>query len=67
MKPTMLLLAILILLPGCERDGPVATDPCGPWRPIRVSREDTFTADTARQVLAHNLTGQTLCHWAPRP
>lgn len=62
MKRTTLLLGIAILLAACEA-GPVTSDPCGPWRPIRPGREDVLTPETARQVLAHNLTGARLCHW----
>jgi hypothetical protein len=40
-----------------------AIDPCGPWRPILVSREDGLTDGTARQVLVHNQTGRRLCGW----
>lgn len=64
MRKTIALLAIPILLVGCETAGP-ATDPCGPWRPIRISKDDTLTGHTARQVLAHNETGARLCHWEP--
>lgn len=65
MRKTTALLAIPILLAACETAGPV-TDPCGPWRAIRVSRSDVFTPETARQVKAHNETGARLCQWEPR-
>ena len=65
MKRTIALLAIPILLGACDPDGVQATDPCGPWRPIRISKDDTLTGNTARQVLAHNETGARLCHWEP--
>ena len=32
-----MLLASLIPLAGCATDGPVQTDPCGPWRAILVA------------------------------
>lgn len=64
MTRTMPLLGIAILLAACEA-GPVTSDPCGPWRAIRPGREDVLTAETARQVLAHNLTGARLCGWQP--
>ncbi len=64
MTRTMPLLGIAILLAACEA-GPVTSDPCGPWRPLRPSREDVLTPDTARQMLAHNLTGARLCGWQP--
>jgi hypothetical protein len=27
----------------------------------------TLSDESARQLLAHNLTGQRLCHWQPKP
>lgn len=55
-------LGMLVLLTGCAADGR-ATDPCGAWRPILVSRADVLTDGTARQLLAHNETGRRLCGW----
>lgn len=59
---------LLILLVGCGTSGP-ATDTqalaCTGWRPIFVSRQDNLTENTARQILAHNLTGKERCHWEP--
>lgn len=57
------MLASLILLTGCAASGPVQTDPCGPWRPIYVGRDDVLTPQTARELLAHNRTGAELCGW----
>ena len=54
--------AILMLLSGCGGSG-AAIDPCGPWRPITIGQGDALTDATARQVLAHNLTGRRLCGW----
>lgn len=59
--PKILLIGSLTLLSACGGIGS-ATD-CDAWRPIRVSREDILTRDTARDVLAHNLTGQRLGCW----
>jgi hypothetical protein len=56
------LLASLTLLGGCAGIG-AGIDPCGPWRPILVSRDDALTDATARAVLAHNLTRRRLCGW----
>ena len=53
--------ALTLLLTSCATGG--GTDPCGPWRPILVSRQDVLTEGTARQVLAHNETGRRLCGW----
>ncbi len=55
-------LACLTLLASCASNG-ARIDPCGPWRPILVSRADTLTDGTARQILAHNETGARLCDW----
>lgn len=55
-------LVILTLLAGCAPTGP-ATDACGPWRPILVSRQDDLTRSTAADILAHNETGRRLCGW----
>lgn len=60
---TIALLASLTLLAGCGTNGPVQTDPCGPWRPIYVGKSDVLTAETARSLLAHNRTGAALCNW----
>lgn len=53
--------ALTLLLTCCATGG--GTDPCAPWRPILVSRQDVLTEGTARALLAHNLTGERLCGW----
>ena len=60
MKLTALLLAILTLLASCAGTGGAG---CDAWRPILVADADVLTTDTARAVLAHNLTGRRLCGW----
>lgn len=55
-------LGMATLLAGCATGGP-ATDPCGAFRPILVSRADVLTDGTARAILAHNETGRRLCRW----
>jgi len=55
------LAGLTLLLTSCATGG--GTDPCGPWRPILVSRADVLTTETARQVLAHNEAGRRLCGW----
>jgi len=57
------MLALATLLSGCAGSG--AADYCAPWRPIRVAAEDVLGEATARDVLAHNLTGRRLCGWEP--
>lgn len=36
---------------------------CEAWRPILVADGDVFADETARALLAHNLTGRRLCGW----
>jgi hypothetical protein len=55
--------ASLILLTGCGTNGPVQTDPCGPFRPVYVGKADVLTEETSRALLAHNRTGAALCGW----
>lgn len=62
MRWTVLWLVSLMLLASCGSGG-AGIDACGPWRPILVSRADTLTDGTARQILAHNDTGARLCRW----
>jgi hypothetical protein len=57
-----MLLGLLAFLTGCASGG-AGIDPCGPWRPIYVSRADVLTDGTARALLAHNETGARLCGW----
>lgn len=51
---------ILTLLTGCAATG---SGGCEMWRPILIGADDSLTAETARQILAHNLTGQRICGW----
>jgi hypothetical protein len=55
------LIVSLILLSGCTRIGPV--NECVAWRPILIHEQDALTTETARAILAHNLTGRRLCGW----
>ena len=55
-------LVSLSLLSACAPNG-AATSACSGWKPIYVSRADVLTADTARQILAHNETGARICGW----
>jgi hypothetical protein len=58
-------LPILILLSACS--GGSVTEFCAVARPILPGREDRLTAETARQIVAHNETGESRCRWgAPR-
>jgi hypothetical protein len=55
-------LSAAMLLGACTTTGG-GIDPCGPWQPILVSREDQLSNGTAQAILAHNITGQRLCGW----
>ena len=63
MRRTIALAALPILLASCAGNGPVTSDPCGPWRAIYVAKDDSLTTETARALLAHNRTGAALCGW----
>lgn len=60
-------LASLILLAACATNSAVQSDPCGPFRPIYVGKNDVLTEQTARDLLAHNRTGRELCNWGRPP
>lgn len=36
---------------------------CEAWRPVMIGAEDRLSDETARAILAHNLTGRRLCGW----
>ena len=58
----------LIPLAACATNGPApSADPCGPFRAIYVGKDDVLTEATARDLLAHNRTGATLCGWGRTP
>jgi len=64
-----------VLLIGCAMSGratkpaPItAPDICTPWRPIYLTKAEAkmLSNDSAVQILAHNQTGERLCHWQRR-
>lgn len=57
-----MLATTMILLAACATAGP-ATDGCEWTAPILVSQSDDLTDGTARQILAHNRTGERVCGW----
>ena len=63
MRWTVLWLLALTLPLTCCATGGGGIDPCGPWRPILVSADDSLTPATAADLLAHNQTGRRLCGW----
>jgi len=52
------LLLLLIPLASCS-----AAAGCEAWRPVLIGPEDRISDETARAILAHNLTGRRLCGW----
>lgn len=52
---------LLILLSSCAGTGPAAE--CSAWRPILIGQDDRLSPETARSILAHNLTGRRICGW----
>ncbi|SMF72308.1 hypothetical protein SAMN02982917_4134 [Azospirillum oryzae] len=54
---------LLALLSGCATNGAGTEGGCAAFRPIYISRADVFTDGTAEQLMAHNLTGASLCGW----
>jgi hypothetical protein len=38
---------------------------CDWVKPIYVSKSDVLSDDTAKAILAHNLTGAKICGWKP--
>jgi hypothetical protein len=65
LRSCLRLSVIAVLIAGCGID-PGATDVACDWAaPIRPSRADQLTEDTARQILIHNETGARICGWRP--
>ena len=64
------LLAALVLsfaTTGCETM-PQAVQPdfCATAKPIYIGKADSFTDETAKEILEHNLTGKNLCGWGKK-
>ncbi len=62
LKIRMLPLAMALLLASCQTPS-LDNSFCKLARPIYMSRKDSVTGDTARQILAHDDLGQQLCGW----
>ena len=71
----VLTLCLAALLIGCAMNGratkPVPSTPpdiCSPWRPIYLTKAEAkmLSNESAGQILAHNQTGERLCHWQPK-
>jgi type IV pilus biogenesis protein CpaD/CtpE len=68
-KSSASLMAALLLTfgaTGCATRTPAEPDFCATARPIYISKTDSISDATARQVLTHNLTGARLCGWTPK-
>ena len=55
--------AILLVIFGASGCAGRIPAGCEAWRPILVGADDVISAETARAILAHNLTGRRLCGW----
>lgn len=59
-------LAAMLLLTSCASSGRAVTEgACAAFRPILIGRGDVLTAETARQILAHDQAGARICGWKP--
>jgi hypothetical protein len=63
MRSIAMSLACLTLLVSCATTGPATDGFCLEAKPIYVSKADVLTAETARQILAHNQFGAKKCGW----
>lgn len=56
-----LMAPLALALPACS----TSADPCAGFRPIRPAVADVtaMSAGLARQIVAHNETGASLCRW----
>lgn len=61
----MILLLMSCGLIGCVNRYETNTEPlfCDIASPIYINEKDTFTPETAKQILSHNITGFKLCDW----
>lgn len=60
-----LLLASCVTMVGCQTETAIVkTDFCSGWKPITVSRSDTLSDSTSKQILAHDLHGVDMGCWA---
>jgi hypothetical protein len=60
-----MLISIAVLTAGCATGLRQLPSDCDWADPIRPSRADVLSPDTARQILAHNETGARICGWRP--
>lgn len=51
------------LTPVQQAVAATAPDFCATAKPIYVSKSDVISDATAKEILAHNLTGRKLCGW----
>lgn len=60
---TLSLVCLMAMLPGCSKVS--GADSCVAFSPVYISKQDILTDGTARQILAINETGKSLCGWKP--
>jgi len=58
---TLLCLLALPLMCSCASGQEISHDYCQIAQPIYVSHQDVFTDETARQILNHDETWETIC------
>jgi len=57
----LLLLPLMLAVQSCSTSGPVTSDYCSLFSPIRVSRQDVLTDGTVEQILKANETFDRVC------
>lgn len=58
-----MLIVTIMLLSACAPSGAGSDSFCAVAKPIYIEDADMFTEATAREILAHNLTGEKICGW----
>ena len=59
----MMPLTVSLLLTGCVIKPQQGRLFCETANPIYLSKEDTLTQESKRQILAHDIVGERVCGW----
>lgn len=62
----MMPLTVSLLLTGCVIKQPQELLFCDIASPVYISRDDTLTQETKRQILTHDIIGERVCGWGRR-
>lgn len=54
-------LTLLLMISSCTGNAPPSL--CDRFHAIYVQDSDRLTIETKREILTHDMTGQTLCGW----